>query len=120
MVHRVYAGRVSFYDGDVELAPNISLHHVGGHTKGLQVVRVWTESGWLVLASDASHYTANMEENRPFPVVIDIGEMVDGWHKIRTLVDAPKRIIPGHDPQVMHDFQAPALAMAGIVVRLDA
>ncbi len=52
----VYKGRVSFYDGDAELAPNISLHHIGGHTKGLQVVRLWTRKGWLVRASDASHY----------------------------------------------------------------
>ena len=34
MVRNVYKGRVSFYDGDAELAPNISVHHVGGHTKG--------------------------------------------------------------------------------------
>lgn len=120
MVRNVYAGRVSFYDGDVELAPNISLHHVGGHTKGLQVVRLWTESGWLVLASDASHYAANMNENRPFPIVVDIGQMVDGWEKLRSLVDDPARIIPGHDPLVMQQYHAPDAALEGILVRLDA
>jgi glyoxylase-like metal-dependent hydrolase (beta-lactamase superfamily II) len=119
MVRNVYKGRVSFYDGDVELAPNISLHHVGGHTKGLQVVRLWTRSGWLVLASDASHYAANMNEGRPFPIVVDVAQMIDGWDKIRTLVDDPSRIIPGHDPQVMSLFPAPAPELEGIAVRLD-
>src|SRR5690606_10167262 len=41
MVRNVYAGRVEFHDGDVEIAPGVSLHLIGGHTKGLQVVRVW-------------------------------------------------------------------------------
>jgi glyoxylase-like metal-dependent hydrolase (beta-lactamase superfamily II) len=118
MVHNVYAGRVSFYDGDAELAPNISLHLVGGHTRGLQVVRVWTERGWLVLASDASHYLANMQQQRPFPIVADITEMVDGWARLQTLADDPGLIIPGHDPAVMEVFSAPSADMAGIVVRL--
>ena len=120
MVRNVYKGRVSFYDGDVELADNISLHHVGGHTKGLQVVRLWTQKGWLVLASDASHYAANMNEGRPFPIVVDVAQMVDGWDKIRQLADDPSLIIPGHDPEVMNLFPAPAAELEGIAVRLDA
>ncbi|MBF8270762.1 MAG: MBL fold hydrolase [Gammaproteobacteria bacterium] len=83
MVRNVYKGRVAFYDGDTELVPGLSLHHVGGHTLGLQVVRLWTRVGWLVLASDASHYTANMNEGKPFPVVADVTAMVDGWQLLR-------------------------------------
>jgi glyoxylase-like metal-dependent hydrolase (beta-lactamase superfamily II) len=120
MVRNVYGGRVSFYDGDVELAPNISLHHVGGHTKGLQVVRLWTQKGWMVLASDASHYAANMNEGRPFPIVVDVAQMIDGWDKMKRLVDDPGLIIPGHDPAVMTLFQAPSPELEGIAVRLDA
>ncbi len=119
MVRNVYKGRVSFYDGDAELAPNISVHHVGGHTKGLQVVRLWTRKGWLVLASDASHYAANMNERRPFPIVVDIAQMIDGWDKMKTLVDDPANIIPGHDPEVMNIYPAPSAELEGIAVRLD-
>lgn len=119
MVRNVYDGRVEFHDGDHELAPGLSIHHVGGHTKGLQVVRLWTEKGWLVLASDASHYAANMNEHKPFPIVVDVGEMVDGWKKMRRLVDDQSRIIPGHDPEVMKMYPAPSREMEGIVVRLD-
>jgi glyoxylase-like metal-dependent hydrolase (beta-lactamase superfamily II) len=120
MVRNVYAGRVEFHDGDAAIAPGISVHHIGGHTKGLQAVRVWTRVGWLVLASDASHYYANMGEGRPFPVVANVMEMVDGWRKLHTLVDDPRHIVPGHDPLVMQRYRAPSPSLEGIVVRLDA
>ncbi|MGH8148993.1 MAG: N-acyl homoserine lactonase family protein [Steroidobacteraceae bacterium] len=120
MVRNVFAGRVRFHDGDAELAPGLSVHRVGGHTRGLQVVRVWTRLGWLVLASDASHYTANMEQARPFPIVADVTEMVDGWHRLRELATEPRYIIPGHDPGVMERYRAPTRALEGIAVRLDA
>ncbi len=120
MVRRVFAGRVEFHDGDVELAPGFSLHHIGGHTLGLQAVRVWTRVGWLVLASDASHYYANMEEARPFPIVIDVGAMVDGWRRLKSLASAPQHVVPGHDPLVMQRYAAPEPSMQGTVVRLDA
>jgi glyoxylase-like metal-dependent hydrolase (beta-lactamase superfamily II) len=119
MVRHVYAGRVEFHDGDDEIGPGISVHRVGGHTRGLQVVRVWTRLGWLVLASDASHYAANMEAQRPFPVVADVTEMVDGWRTLRRLASAPRYIIPGHDPLVMQRYRAPSNALEGIAVRLD-
>lgn len=119
MVRQVYAGRVCFHEGDVRLADNISLHHVGGHTLGLQVVRLWTERGWLVLASDASHYRANLESMRPFPIVADVTQMVDGWRRVRELADSERLVIPGHDPAVMADYPAPSAEMAGVVVRLD-
>jgi glyoxylase-like metal-dependent hydrolase (beta-lactamase superfamily II) len=118
MVRNVYAGRVQFHAGDVQLAPNCSLHLVGGHTKGLQVVRLWTERGWLVLASDASHYLANMDQGRPFPIVAEVTAMVDGWDKVRSLASSAELIIPGHDPAVMQHFSAPSAEMNGILVRL--
>ena len=79
LVMEVYAGRVVFHDGDSELAPGLSLHRVGGHTDGLQVVRVHTEVGWIVLASDATHYYENFTAGRPFPIVFDVGAMLEGY-----------------------------------------
>lgn len=118
MVRNVYAGRVIFHDGDVQLAPNLSLHHIGGHTLGLQVVRLWTAQGWLVLASDASHYYANMHEERPFPIVADVTGMIEGWRRLHELADSSELVIPGHDPAVMDRFAPPSPELAGIVVRL--
>jgi glyoxylase-like metal-dependent hydrolase (beta-lactamase superfamily II) len=120
MVRNVYQGRVEFHAGDAELAPGLTLHHLGGHTLGLQVVRLWTRVGWLVLASDASHYYANMTEGKPFPVVADVTAMIDGWRRMKTLVDDPRHIIPGHDPDVMQRYRAAGPELEGIAVRLDA
>jgi len=119
MVRRVYAGRVRFHGGDGELAPGVTLHHVGGHTLGLQIVRVATRRGWVVLASDASHFYANMEEGRPYPIVYNVGDMVEGWRRAQALADSPAHVIPGHDPLVMERYPAPAAPLQGTVVRLD-
>jgi len=119
MVRRVYAGRVRFHAGDAELFPGISVHLIGGHTMGLQAVRVATRRGWLVLASDASHFYANMEQARPFPIVFSVADMVAGYERLRALAASPSHIIPGHDPLVMQRYPAPSKALEGIVVRLD-
>src|SRR6202008_4643614 len=42
MVRKVFDGRVAFHDGADEIVPGVSVHHVGGHSKGLQSVRVKT------------------------------------------------------------------------------
>jgi glyoxylase-like metal-dependent hydrolase (beta-lactamase superfamily II) len=119
MVRRVYAGRVRFHDGDAELFPGISLHLIGGHTMGLQVVRVATRRGAVVLASDASHFYANMEQTRPFPIVWSVADMVAGYDRLRSLAASPEHIIPGHDPLVLERYSAPTKELQGIVVRLD-
>jgi glyoxylase-like metal-dependent hydrolase (beta-lactamase superfamily II) len=119
MVRRVYAGRVRFHSGDAHLCDGISLHLIGGHTMGLQAVRVNTRGGWLVLASDASHFYANMQETRPFPIVYSVGDMVAGYDRLRSLAASSAQVVPGHDPLVMQRYPAPSKALEGIVVRLD-
>jgi glyoxylase-like metal-dependent hydrolase (beta-lactamase superfamily II) len=119
MVRRVYAGRVRFHDGDAEIAPGVSVHLIGGHTMGLQVVRVATRRGWVVLASDASHFYANMEQVRPFPIVFSVADMVEGYARLRALADSAGHIIPGHDPLVLARYPAPSADLQGIVCRLD-
>ena len=119
MVRRVYDGRVRFHQGDSELAPGLTLHLVGGHTMGLQAVRVMTRRGAVVLASDASHFYANMEQVRPFPIVWSVADMVDGYRRLRSLAESAQHIIPGHDPLVMERYPAPAASLQGIAVRLD-
>lgn len=118
-VRLTYAGRVRYHNGTGEVAPGMSVHRIGGHTRGLQVVRVWTQLGWVVLASDAVHFLANMSSCRPFPILADATEMIDGWATLRRLATAPEYIVPGHDPLVMSRYRAPTPELEGIVVRLD-
>jgi glyoxylase-like metal-dependent hydrolase (beta-lactamase superfamily II) len=119
MVRRLYAGRVVFHDGADELAPGITVHHIGGHTMGLQVVRVATARGQVVLASDASHLYANMLQGRPFPVVYNVADMLEGHATLKRLASSPEHVVPGHDPLVLARYPAPRPDLTGIVARLD-
>jgi glyoxylase-like metal-dependent hydrolase (beta-lactamase superfamily II) len=119
MVRNVYAGRVVFHDGDSELAPGLSLHRIGGHTAGMQVVRVWTRRGWVVLASDAAHLYRNLGERKPFPIVANVVEMMEGHGTMLRLAGSPDHVIPGHDPDVMRRYPPPFASAAGLAARLD-
>ena len=117
-VRGIHAGRIVFHSGTCEVLPGITLHHVGGHTAGLQVVRVHTARGWVVLASDATHFYANIQRRSPFPIVHDVGAMLEGYRIVEVLADGPDHIIPGHDPAVAARFpRVPGLDIEA--VRLD-
>ena len=118
MVAKLYAGRVKFHDGVSQIAPNLTVHRVGGHSKGLQVVRVLTDRGWVVLGSDASHFYANFEQYRPFPVLESASEMLEGYDTMRELASSVQHIVPGHDPLVLDRYPA-ALDGMNDIVRLD-
>ena len=79
-----------------------------------------TRRGWLVLASDASHFYENMEAGRPFPIVYNVGDMLRAYDAMRRLAETPRHIIPGHDPLVLERYPAADPALDGIAVRLDA
>jgi glyoxylase-like metal-dependent hydrolase (beta-lactamase superfamily II) len=119
MVRLVYSERAAFHNGDIELVPGLSLHRVGGHSAGLQVLRVSTRRGWVVLASDASHLYANFEQRRAFPIVYNVAEMLEGFQLLDRLADSPEHIVPGHDPLVMKYYPAVTHDLEGIAVRLD-
>lgn len=117
MIRRTFEGRVVFHSGEEELYPGITLHHLPGHTLGLQVVRVQTERGPVVLASDAIHFWANLQRATPYPVVADVVAYLEALRKLRTLAPSIDHIIPGHDPAVLARF--PAEGHSGDIVRLD-
>ena len=115
-VRRLYSGKVIFHDGDAEVAEGVTVHCIGGHSRGLQCVRVRTQAGWLVLASDAAHFYENFLARKPFPIVVDLQNMLDGFEMLRRLASAPRLIVPGHDPLV-RDYFPPD--MAPHIHRLD-
>ncbi len=119
MVRRLYQGRLVFHDGDEEIAPGLSVHHVGGHSMGLQMVRVRTRRGWVVLASDAAHFYANIERGIPFPIVFNAGDVLEGYRRAYALADSPGHVVPGHDPLVLERYPAPCPELEGWIARLD-
>jgi glyoxylase-like metal-dependent hydrolase (beta-lactamase superfamily II) len=119
MVRNVYSGRVAFHDGDAEVAPGVTVHKIGGHSRGLQCVRVATATGPVVLASDSSHYYENFEQGKVFPITIDIADVLDGYVRLQALAGSPRRVVPGHDPLVLKRYPALNSQTQGIVHRLD-
>lgn len=115
-VKRLYAGKLVFHDGDGEIAEGVTVHCIGGHSRGLQCVRVRTAAGWMVLASDAAHYYENFEGRKPFPIVVDLQNMLNGYDTLYRLASAPELIIPGHDPLVTQYFPQD---IAPHITRLD-
>lgn len=114
-----FAQRVRCYEGDAEIAPGIRVHRTGGHSAGLQFVSVNTARGWVVLASDASHYYENYETMRPFPTAFHVGDMFESFDRLIAVAPTPEHIVPGHDPLVMQRYPAPRPELQDIVVRLD-
>jgi glyoxylase-like metal-dependent hydrolase (beta-lactamase superfamily II) len=119
MVRNVYSGRVAFHNGDAEIAPGVTVHKIGGHSRGLQCVRVATATGPVVLASDSSHYYENFEKGKVFPITIDIADVLDGYVRLQALAGSPRRVVPGHDPLVLKRYPALNSQTQGIVHRLD-
>lgn len=116
MVRHVYAGRVTFHAGDAQVAPGVTVHRIGGHSQGLQAVRVETPGGPLCLASDAAHYYENFEAGKLFPIVVNRAEMLAGFDTVTRLAGTAARVIPGHDPLVRERF--PAFGHSGFVWKL--
>lgn len=119
MVHRVFDRQAVFHDGDADIAPGISVHRVGGHTMGMQVVRVHTRIGWVVLASDTCHYYENFTTGHAFPIVYNMGDYLDAHRRLRDLADDDAFIVPGHDPLVCVRYPA-VEGLEGVAFRLDA
>lgn len=120
LVKCVYADRVTFHNQSAEITSGLSVHRTGGHSGGLQVVRVFTERGWVVVASDASHLYMNMRKGIPFPAVHRVDEMMEGYRIVHELANGSwDHVVPGHDPLVMKMYPAPSKELEGIVVRLD-
>jgi len=119
MVRLVYKNRVVFHDGDAEIGPGVSLHRIGGHTAGMQAVRVHTARGWVVLASDASHFYEHFETGRCFTLAFHVGDVLQGYARLNELADSEHHIIPGHDPEVLHRYPPASKELEGIAARLD-
>ena len=67
-------------------------------------MRVRTQRGWVVLASDASHYYENMSHGRAFPIVYSMPDMLAGHRRLLAAADSHDHVVPGHDPLVLRRY----------------
>ncbi len=118
-VKKVYSGRVAFHDGDGEVAPGITVHKTGGHTLGLQCVRVKTAGGYVVLATDAAHMYENFERRKPFSITVDAAETLRTYTRLEKLASSRAQVVPGHDPLVLKRYPAWKPSTQNLIHRLD-
>ena len=115
-----FAGRMVQYDGEAEIAPGIRVVPAPGHSPGEQVVCVLTQRGWVVVASDASHYYENLQKLRPYPSAHNVENMIESFEKVLKLAGGDiARVIPGHDPIVMQIYPPARPGLEGRIARLD-
>jgi hypothetical protein len=60
-----------------------------------------------------------MEQDRAFPILYSLNDMLEGFNTLRALATSPRHIIPGHDPLVMDRYPVARTGMEDWIVRLD-
>jgi glyoxylase-like metal-dependent hydrolase (beta-lactamase superfamily II) len=100
--------RVTLFNDQLTLAPGVELVEVGGHTPGQLVVAVTTpEASTVVLASDALHFYAEAERDRPFAIVADLPAMYRAYDLLNDWAgQRATHLVAGHDPLVRQRFGA--------------
>ena len=48
----------------------------------------------------------------------NVGDMLEGFTRLKRLASSPQHVVPGHDPLVMRRYPAPKPELEGIAVRL--
>ena len=101
-----FRGKLGLCHGSQEIVPGITVHHVGGHTMGSQIVQVETARGPAVLASDAAKLYRHVTEEIPQSHSHSLTDQVGGYQVIKRLAAHEDLIIPGHDPEAMRRLPA--------------
>lgn len=101
-------GKLALFSKQLTLAPGVELIEVGGHTPGqLIVTATLPMARTVVLASDALHFYAEAEQDRPFAILADLPAMYRAYDLLNDLAGQPgTHLVAGHDPQVRQRFAA--------------
>lgn len=118
------AGKVQTFSGILELAPGVDVIEVGGHTPGQSMVKVATDHGTVLLASDAVHFREELTREMPFVSATNLIGMYEGFALVKRLVAQHEvdLVIPGHDADVLATLEPYPLnvgsALSGLVGRV--
>lgn len=120
LVGGILDGTVRVIDGDFQLTDEVSLHLMGGHTPGTQVVRIATADGPVVLASDATHFYENFERVSPYAIIDSLPGTYSAYNRMASLAGDRRNVIPGHDPLVLERYPALTPELADNVIQISA
>jgi glyoxylase-like metal-dependent hydrolase (beta-lactamase superfamily II) len=111
-------GRIRLIDGDAqEIIPGITAYTGGRHTFASEYIRVDTQQGQVVLASDNVDMYENLAKHVPVAAVFARADTVSNLRaqdRMRQLASDPKFILPGHDPEIFVRFPSPGNGVAEI------
>jgi glyoxylase-like metal-dependent hydrolase (beta-lactamase superfamily II) len=96
--------RVRTIEGEAEPLPGVRSIEVGGHSPGQTMFQVETAGGPVLLTSDAVHFEAEVDDDRPFAVLYDLAGMYRAYDRIRGLAADGATVLAGHDPAVAARF----------------
>jgi glyoxylase-like metal-dependent hydrolase (beta-lactamase superfamily II) len=100
-------GRLKLIKGDnIEIIPGIKVFAGSTHTPGNQylLVNANSQNNKIIIASDAIWFYYNFENMLPATLCIDAEAYVEAMKRMKTMVDNPDLIIPGHDDLVFSKF----------------
>jgi glyoxylase-like metal-dependent hydrolase (beta-lactamase superfamily II) len=112
------AGRVRSTSGSEQICAGVTAITVGGHSPGQQIFVVEGERGDVVLASDAAHFSEELELERPFAVVHDLESMYAAYDMLKDFARAGAVVVPGHEPAVAARYPLVARTGGGEAVRI--
>jgi len=112
------AGRVETTSGTGEIRRGVTAVTVGGHSPGQQILVVESESGEVVLTSDAVHFSEELERERPFAVLHDLEAMYVAYDLLKGLAREGAVVVPGHDPDVAARYPLVSRTGGGEAVRV--
>jgi len=112
------AGRVRLTEGREEICDGVTAITVGGHSPGQQIIVVARPGGDVVLASDAAHFSEELELERPCAVIHDLEQMYAAYDLLKGFAAAGSVVVTGHDPGEARRFPVVARVGAGEALRI--
>jgi glyoxylase-like metal-dependent hydrolase (beta-lactamase superfamily II) len=106
------SGRLRLVDGEQDILPGIRVYLGGRHTFASQYVGVRTGGGTLVIASDNAYLYMNLEKKVAIAQTVDVASNLAAQARMLKIAGDPRRVIPGHDPEVFTRF---AVLKPGVV-----
>ena len=94
-------------------SPYVRTHHGDAVGEGAN------RRGWVLLASDASHYYEHWVKRIPFSICWSQEALLSSYHQFEKLAESEDHVIPGHDPLVRQLYPPSLREARDELVRLD-
>jgi N-acyl homoserine lactone hydrolase len=93
--------RLELPDGDFTVAEGVTVHHLGGHSPGTQVVVVATEQGRVCIPGDLVPFYKNLELNWPSGIFFNVQDVMAAFAWMSANTDV---VVPHHDWSVLERY----------------